>query len=958
MKKEGQKFYLKNFNFLIAVLFVSLFFIGVKFTEAKIITQSFYSNSNDGFVYFTDSNWDITHDKGEGIVEDGYLRAYTGKSSTNRFGIDRSFIPFDTSDIPDSAVIKSAKLFLFAYKKEKDTDSGNEWITVVKTTQANPLNNLIEDDYDQCGAINSPTEGVDPEDRKKISDITVGEYHYLNLNSTGFEWIDKVNSLSDDNTKGTLLGVREGHDVVDVPITGGAYTYNFVEYYSSESGSSTAPYLEITYEVPDVPVIIVPGIMGSYLFDGDNNEVWINAWKMTDSGSDVYLLKLLMDEDGNALNKMEAVDVIRKVAGSVDFYQGLIAHLESEGYVEGKDLFVFPYDWRLDIGSVAGVDDSPGDNTLKNKIAQVLADSPSTKVDLIAHSMGGLVVKKYLADFGTSSVNKFIDIATPHYGAPLAYKVLLYGDNMGINLGNSSFLNEATVWTIAQNMPSIYDLLPSIKYIDPGDHNYNSFFYDFVDLDNNGITKKLDYFESKQFLINLGKNTSLINSAEGLHNQIDDFVYDNAYNIAGCGKATIGKIIAKNWGHNPEGYEYALKYVDGDGTVPLRSATDFNAPLLYSNEAKHSQLSSTPGTVNFVSAVLKDELSEFSADDYTGLSTDDSICGFSGNVISFHSPIELHAYDQALNHTGPINDGDIEYGIKDSTYDVISGNKFAFLPAGQVYDIVGDATGQGSCDIRVQRIVNTKYMGLVYFNDVPLLSADTIIKFRVGDDDDSIVLSVDNNGDGVVDEEISPSAVLNPEEADDWVKPVTDIAINGAQASGGDYLSPVEVSFTATDDNSGVLKTEYSLDDGSTWNLYSAPFAIDQLGAHKIKYYSIDRTGNMENIKETIVNIIEETEETDFDLVRTNINDLYKGGGIVMHHVRKLLLARVNLLEKIYNRYQNEKKQWKKFLLKKQYNFFIRITEIKLKFYLRREWVTKGAYGNLYDDFNFLKGLI
>ncbi len=40
----------------------------------------------------------------------------------------------------------------------------------------------------------------------------------------------------------------------------------------------------------------------------------------------------------------------------------------------------------------------------------------SDQVILIAHSMGGLVSRKYMVDYGNSSINKLITLATPHYG--------------------------------------------------------------------------------------------------------------------------------------------------------------------------------------------------------------------------------------------------------------------------------------------------------------------------------------------------------------------------------------------------------------------------------------------------------------------------------------------------------------------------------------------------------------
>jgi len=223
------------------------------------------------------------------------------------------------------------------------------------------------------------------------------------------------------------------------------------------------------------PVIIVPGIMASYLNKvDDNDEVWPNLNRMVLPGKDSPFYILNLDDNGIPYtnNKLKPTDVFRKIVNQ-DFLQGLIEELENNGYEENKNLFVFPYDWRLDINWTSG--NVPDGNNeianLKDKINKVKELTSSEKVDIIAHSMGGLLVKKYLKEFGEESVNRFIDIATPHFGAPKAFKALMFGDDMGFNLFGLK-LNKNTVKDITQNMPAVYQLLPSRKYFDVMDKDY------------------------------------------------------------------------------------------------------------------------------------------------------------------------------------------------------------------------------------------------------------------------------------------------------------------------------------------------------------------------------------------------------------------------------------------------------------------------------------------------------
>jgi pimeloyl-ACP methyl ester carboxylesterase len=55
------------------------------------------------------------------------------------------------------------------------------------------------------------------------------------------------------------------------------------------------------------------------------------------------------------------------------------------------------------------------------KIDGILADTGARKVIVVAHSMGGLVMRAYLRRFGGSKVARLVTIATPHEGSVLAW---------------------------------------------------------------------------------------------------------------------------------------------------------------------------------------------------------------------------------------------------------------------------------------------------------------------------------------------------------------------------------------------------------------------------------------------------------------------------------------------------------------------------------------------------------
>jgi photosystem II stability/assembly factor-like uncharacterized protein len=82
---------------------------------------------------------------------------------------------------------------------------------------------------------------------------------------------------------------------------------------------------------------------------------------------------------------------------------------------------------------------------------------------------------------------------------------------------------------------------------------------------------------------------------------------------------------------------------------------------------------------------------------------------------------------------------------------------------------------------------------------------------------------------------------------DDFFPPETNCTLSGT-LQGDIYVSDVEVSFSATDNISGVASTTYKLDDG-LWTTYTDSFLVSTEGNHTLYYYSIDNAGNAEEEK-------------------------------------------------------------------------------------------------------------
>jgi len=216
------------------------------------LTGRFYSGAGDGWVgYSYDSNdhpWSETHNAtiGNWTLYSGntaYLFSQEGYSTggaliyTNNYSIGRFFLPFNTALLPESITFSNAKLYVYFITKYNGDNDGEDFVSIVRTTQASPTT-LVGEDYDQAGAISNPVEGSN---RFDITDMVSSGYNSWTLNSTGTGWIS--------TTGWTQLGLREGHDILDSPIA--LQSRNQLMLRTSEySGLSIDPYLEVTYSAP------------------------------------------------------------------------------------------------------------------------------------------------------------------------------------------------------------------------------------------------------------------------------------------------------------------------------------------------------------------------------------------------------------------------------------------------------------------------------------------------------------------------------------------------------------------------------------------------------------------------------------------------------------------------------------------------------------------------------------
>jgi pimeloyl-ACP methyl ester carboxylesterase len=196
-----------------------------------------------------------------------------------------------------------------------------------------------------------------------------------------------------------------------------------------------------------VPVILVPGMLGSRLARRDTGEeLWPGGTaKLLTSGYEDLVLRIdpvTLEPLDDGLEPSGLFDA----AVGQDFYGRITRALrEVGGYLPSRAgqrivqqkarMYVFTYDWRQD--NVATV------RKLDEFIEQIRRDygDPALRVDVIAHSMGGLIVR-YFQRYGTDDVLDGNAFPVTGAGAAKLRRVVLLGvPNQGATAAIHKFLN-------------------------------------------------------------------------------------------------------------------------------------------------------------------------------------------------------------------------------------------------------------------------------------------------------------------------------------------------------------------------------------------------------------------------------------------------------------------------------------------------------------------------------------
>ncbi|KAL5566688.1 hypothetical protein UlMin_029852 [Ulmus minor] len=367
------------------------------------------------------------------------------------------------------------------------------------------------------------------------------------------------------------------------------------------------------------PVLLVSGIGGSILNSkpkkfGMETRVWVRilladlefkkkVWSIYNpkTGYTEALdenTEIVVPDDDYGLYAIDILDpsTIIKCLHVTDVYHfhAMIDMLVECGYKKGTTLFGFGYDFRQSNRIEKSMEG------LKAKLETAYKASGGRKVNIISHSMGGLLVSCFMSlhnDVFAKYVNKWICIACPFQGAPGCINdSLLTGLQFVDGFESFFFVSRWTMHQLLVECPSIYEMLANPDFnwekqpLVQVWQKQSSDGETSVDLESYGSVQCIDLFDEalKQNELDFdGKTVALpfnfailkwaVGTRQVLNNaKLPDGV--SFYNIYGTSFETPFDVC---YGSETSPIEELSQicqsmpqysYVDGDGTVPSESA--------------------------------------------------------------------------------------------------------------------------------------------------------------------------------------------------------------------------------------------------------------------------------------------------------------------------------------------------------------------------------------------------
>ncbi|ABN06457.1 PGAP1 family protein [Methanocorpusculum labreanum Z] len=332
------------------------------------------------------------------------------------------------------------------------------------------------------------------------------------------------------------------------------------------------------------PIIFIPGIMGSRLYDQTGSLVWVEySLKLTKLGEMMGMQNTLTVKN-NEIDQVILPENQREYGalGPFEYPYKKIVDLLCDVFPE-NGVYFYSYDFRQTIADSADL--------LHNQIQNIQNITGEAKVDLIAHSLGGLIVSAYLEGYGNENIEKAIILATPYEGSPDTINTALTGEMTYIP---GSVLDTVTKITrdVRTSFPSAAELIPTDAYTGlhpPYLYTENIPFSDDMRERENIFSEGEPYYTPAGITREAGVNVynpipgnqyemilkKIFGEEQTLRRENNSRIItdlERSYFAVGINRQTIRSLMFSDDPLNPEITHIIYDHA-GDGSVPEESAT-------------------------------------------------------------------------------------------------------------------------------------------------------------------------------------------------------------------------------------------------------------------------------------------------------------------------------------------------------------------------------------------------